>query len=105
LDEEGSPVRDLMWLFQGVDVNPAVAPTIEQIAVWIVVDDLGWEPLSAHAQASSVHAANAVALAAAYVNGAGIDIRQRRIWAERERFVPAITDDGLERVFAELEGN
>ena len=105
VDGEGSQVRDLMWLFQGVDVNPAVAPTVEQIAVWIVTDDLGWDPLSAHARASSVHAANAVALAAAYVNGAGIDIRQKRIWAERERFVPALTDDGLKRIFAELEGN
>jgi predicted methyltransferase len=104
-DERGAAVRDLMWVFQGIDLYPAIAPTVEQIAVWIVVEDLGWEPLSAHARVSSVHAANAVALAAAYVNGSGIDIRQKRIWAERERFVADLTDEGLRRIFAELGGN
>jgi hypothetical protein len=95
--------RDVMWLFQNADVYPAVAPTVEQIALWIVSEDLGWEALSAHARATSVHAANAVAFAATYVNTAGVDIKTRRIWADREQFVSAITDDGLERVFAELE--
>jgi predicted methyltransferase len=103
--DESSEAHDLMWLFQGVDLYPAIAPTVEQIAVWIVADDLGWEGLSAHAQASSVHAANAVALASAYVNRAGIDIKQKRVWSERERFVPAITDEGLKRIFEELEAN
>jgi len=101
--DEWAEARDLMWLFQNADVYPAVAPTVEQIAVWIVAEDLGWEALSSHARASSVHAANAVAFAATYVNTAGVDITTRRIWTERDQFVAAITDEGLKRVFAELE--
>ncbi len=97
-------VADLMWLFQGVDIYPAVAPTVEQIGLWIVTDDAGWEDLAAHARAGSVHQANAVALAAAYVNASGIDLRGRRIWSERASFADQITDQGLQRVFAELEG-
>jgi hypothetical protein len=103
--EEHAEVRDLMWLFQGADINPTVAPTVEQIAVWIATEDEGWEALSAHARSTSVHAANAVALATAYANGAGIDVRRKRIWQEREQFVPAITDEGLRRAFQQLEGN
>jgi hypothetical protein len=105
-DPEGAAaVRDLMWLFQNADVYPAVAPTVEQIGVWITTEDTGWDALSAHARGTSVHAANAVALAVAYTNGAGIDVRQKQIWQEREQFVPAITDEGLKRAFEQLEGN
>ena len=103
--EAGADVRDLMWLFQNADVYPAVAPTVEQIALWITTQDAGWEALSAHARATSVHAANAVALATAYTNGAGIDVRQKQIWQERDQFVPSITDEGLRRAFEQLEGN
>lgn len=103
--EGGGAVRDLMWLFQNADVYPAVAPTVEQIGVWITTEDAGWDALSAHARSTSVHAANAVALAVAYTNGAGIDVRQKQIWREREQFVPAITDEGLRRAFEALEGN
>jgi predicted methyltransferase len=103
--DERAELRDLAWLFQGLDLFPAIAPTVEQIAIWITVEDRGWEELSAHASANSIHSANAVALAAAHVNAIGIDIRQKRIWAERSNFVPSISDDGLKRIFAELEGN
>jgi len=98
-------LRDLTWLFQGLDIFPAIAPTIEELSIWIVAEDLGWEDLSAHATANSVHAANAVALASAHVNAIGVDIRQKRIWAERSNFVPNITDQGLQRIFADLERN
>jgi len=98
-------LRDLMWLFHGLDIFPAIAPTVEQLAIWIVTEDVGWQELSAHATANSIHAANAVALAAAHVNAIGIDIREKRIWAERSNFVPSITDQGLQRIFADLEGN
>jgi predicted methyltransferase len=103
--DAGPEVADLMWLLQGSDVYPAVAPTIEQIALWIVTEDLGWEALSAHAQAMSVHAANAVALASAYVSGSGVDIKTKRIWRERESFVPQISDQGLRSIFETLEAN
>lgn len=98
-------VADLMWLLQGSDVNPAVAPTVEQIAVYIVTADAGWAALSAHARSTSVHAANAVALASAYVNRAGIDIKSKRIWSERASFASDISDAGLRRIFQELEAN
>ncbi|MGE0158992.1 MAG: class I SAM-dependent methyltransferase [Gemmatimonadales bacterium] len=103
--DDHAELRDLTWLFQGLDVFPAIAPTVEQIAIWIIAEDLGWTELSAHARANSIHNANAVALAAAHVNAIGVDIRQKRIWAERSSFVPAITDEGLKRIFADLERN
>ncbi|MSR19539.1 MAG: class I SAM-dependent methyltransferase [Gemmatimonadetes bacterium] len=103
--DERAELRDLAWLFQGLDIFPAIAPTVEQIAIWIAVEDRGWAELSAHASANSIHSANAVGLAAAHVNAIGIDIKQKRIWAERSSFVPALTDEGLKRLFADLEGN
>lgn len=101
--DERPELRDLTWLFQGLDIFPAVAPTVEQIAIWILSEDLGWTELSQHATSNSIHAANAVALASAHVNAIGVDIRQKRIWAERSSFVPNISDEGLKRLFADLE--
>ena len=101
--DENAQLRDLTWLFQNLDIFAAIAPTVEQIAIWILAEDLGWAELSAHAAANNIHNANAVALAAAHVNAIGVDIRQKRIWAERSNFVPAITDEGLKNIFANLE--
>jgi predicted methyltransferase len=98
-------VEGLMWLLQSTDVFPAVAQTVEQVALWIVTEDIGWDGLSGYARATSVHAANSVALASAYVNGSGVDIRTKRIWTERERFVRDISDQGLQQIFRQLEGN
>ena len=39
----------------------------------------------------------AVGLAAAYTSIAGIDIAMKQIWADREKFVPALTDESLKR--------
>jgi SAM-dependent methyltransferase len=103
--DERPELRDLTWLFQGLDIFPAIAPTVEQLAIWILAEDLGWRELSQHATSNSIHAANAVALASAHVNAIGVDIRQKRIWAERSSFVPNISDEGLKRIFADLEGN
>jgi predicted methyltransferase len=103
--DERPELRDLAWLFQGLDIFPAIAPTVEQLAIWIVAEDLGWQELSAYATANSIHAANSVALASAHVNAIGVDVRQKRIWAERSSFVPSISDEGLRRIFAELEAN
>jgi len=101
--DDRADLRDLAWLFQGLDIFPAIAPTVEQIAIWIIAEDLGWAELSAHAAANNIHNANAVALGAAHVNAIGVDIRQKRIWAERSSFVSSITDEGLKRIFADLE--
>jgi hypothetical protein len=103
--DDRADLRDLAWMFQGLDIFAAIAPTVEQIALWIATEDLGWADLSAHAAANSIHNANAVALAVAHVHAIGIDIEQKRIWAERSSFVPSITDEGLKRIFAELEAN
>jgi SAM-dependent methyltransferase len=103
--DDRAQLRDLVWLFQGLGIFPAIAPTVEQLAIWIVSEDLGWDELSAHARANSVHQPNAVALAAAHVNAIGVDIRQKRIWADRASFVSSITDQNLQRVFAQLESN
>jgi hypothetical protein len=103
--DDRADLRDLVWLFQGLGIFPAIAPTVEQLAIWIVAEDLGWAELSAHARANSVHQPNAVALAAAHVNAIGVDIRQKRIWAERSSFVSSITDQSLQQLFAQLEAN
>ncbi|HET9949339.1 MAG TPA: methyltransferase domain-containing protein [Longimicrobiales bacterium] len=97
-------LRDLVWMFQAIDLHPAIAPTVEQLAVWIVSEDLGWDELAAYAREQSIHAANAVALAAAHVNAAGTDVRLTRIWSERDRFLPLVTDDELTRILEQLEG-
>jgi hypothetical protein len=103
--DERVQLRDLTWMFQGLDIFPAIAPTVEQIAIWIATEDRGWDDLSAHAAANSIHNANAVGLAAAHVNAIGIDIKQKRIWAERSSFVPSLTDEGLKQLYAQLEAN
>jgi len=100
---EHGDVQDALWLFQNADVSPVVAATVEQLAVWIVTEDVGWESLRAHARTTGIHPANATAFAAAYVNAAGIDIKTKRVWAEREQFLPSVTDEGLRSAFAELE--
>ena len=43
-----------------------------------------------------------VGLAAAYTNNSGIDITQKIFWGDRDRFLPALTDPGLQRFLESL---
>jgi hypothetical protein len=100
-DDEQIPLRNVMWQFQGMSLHPMIGSVIEQLALWIVSENAGYDDLAEHASASRVPipVEQAVALAAAYTDSAGIDITQKQIWADRDKFVPALTDEDLKKVF------
>jgi SAM-dependent methyltransferase len=87
--------RNVMWVFQGLDFPPQIAPLLEQHALWIAAADAGYEDLAPHLVGAPLPAANGIALALAYVETAGIDVAETRIWRERDRYLPAITDPSL----------
>jgi hypothetical protein len=91
--------RNVMWVFQGLDFPPQIAPVLEQVTLWIASSDAGYEDLSAALQSAPLPAANALALALAYLETAGMDVMATRLWAERDRFVPALTDPSLSGLF------
>ncbi len=91
--------RNVMWLFQGMGMHPVLAPVVEPFALWMASEDAGYDDLAELAADAPIPAEEAIALAAAYMEQALIDITQKRIWADREKFVPALTDPGLKRVF------
>jgi hypothetical protein len=88
-----------MWLFQGMNLHPMIGPVIEQLALWIVSENAGYDDLVEHASGVPIPVEQAIALAAAYTDSAGIDITQKQIWADRDKFVPALTDEVLKKVF------
>ncbi len=96
-------MRNVMWVFQGLNLHPMVEPLVQQLALWIASEDAGYDVLAEHASGAPVPAEEAVALAVAYVNSTGIDVTQRRIWIDRERFIPAVTDQGLKRFLEILD--
>jgi hypothetical protein len=65
------------------------APVIQQLALWISSENVGYDDLVEHASGAPIPAEEAVALAVAPMDSSGIDVTQKRIWADRERFVPA----------------
>ena len=97
--DENIAMRNIMWLFQGVNLHPMVAPVVQQLALWIASENAGYDHLAEHASSAPIRAEEVVALAVAYMDSSGIDVTQKRIWADRERFVPALTDQGLKRFF------
>ena len=96
---EDIAMRDVMWLYQGMNLSPVVAPVVQQLSLWIASEDAGYDELAEHASSAPIPVGEAVALAAAYTDLAGTDITLKRIWAERERFVPTLTDASLKRFF------
>jgi len=97
--DENIAMRNIMWLFQGVNLHPMVAPVVQQLALWIASENAGYDHLAEHAASAPIRAEEVVALAVAYMDSSGIDVTQKRIWADRERFVPALTDQGLKSFF------
>jgi hypothetical protein len=91
--------RNVTWLFQGTGLHPQIAPTVEQLALWIASENAGYDDLAEYASAAPIPTERTVALAAAYTASAGIDITLKQIWADREKFVPALTDENLRRFF------
>ncbi|MDH3422006.1 MAG: class I SAM-dependent methyltransferase [Gemmatimonadota bacterium] len=91
--------RNVLWVFQGLDFPPQIAPLLEQIALWIASVDAGYDDLAPHLRGAPLPPANGIALALAYVENAGIDVLDTRIWSERERYLPAISDPSLRALF------
>ena len=98
--EEHWAERNVMWLFQGLDVHPVILPILEQLGVWIVAEDAGYDDLMEHASTVPVPVADVMGLAVAYVAQAGIDVTRTRAWADRDRYLSALADEGL-RTFLE----
>ena len=95
--------RNVMWVFQGLDFPPQIAPVLEQIALWIAAADAGYDDLDAFLRGAPLPSANALALALAYFESAGMDVTSTRIWRERERYLAAISDPSLRRLFDNWE--
>lgn len=91
--------RNVMWVFQGLDLPPQIAPVLEQVTLWIATADAGYDVLESHLEGAPLPPANAVALGLAYLETAGMDVMTTRLWSERERFVPALTDASLAALF------
>ena len=68
---------------------------IEQAAVWIADADPRYDDIAPALQDPRMPAQYAVAFALVYCDLAGIDVRSRRIWADRERVFGPLRDQGL----------
>lgn len=44
--DENVAMRNVMWLFQGVNLHPLVEPVVQQIALWIASEDAGYDTLA-----------------------------------------------------------
>ncbi len=97
--DERIGMRNVMWLYQGMNLQPLLEPVIQQLSLWIASDNPGYDDLAELASSSPFPVEEVVALAVAYTDSSGTDVTQKRIWADRERFVPAVTDPGLRRFF------
>jgi hypothetical protein len=84
---------------------------VRQAAVWIVTDDadyddLGtlvstpaWQVYGGTREINEYEAARALQIC----DGAGIDIKHKAIWADRERILQGLTDESLKRWLRERE--
>ena len=68
---------------------------IEQAAVWIADADPRYDDIAPALRDARMPAQYAVAFALVYCDLAGIDVRSRRIWADRERVFGPLRDQGL----------
>ena len=68
---------------------------IEQAAVWIAEADPRYDDIAPALRDERMPVQYAVAFALVYCDLAGIDVRSRRIWADRERVFGPLRDQGL----------
>lgn len=90
--------RNVMWVYQGLDFPAQIAPVLEQATLWIAASDIGYDELVANLQLPSLPMQNAVVLALAYLESAGMDPTATRVWAERDRYLASVTDPSLRRL-------
>ncbi len=69
--------------------------SIEQAAVWIADADSRYDDIAPALRDERMPAQYAVAFALVYCDLAGIDVRSRRIWADRGRVFGPLRDQGL----------
>lgn len=92
-----------MWVFQGLDFPPDIAPILEHVTLWVASADAGYDDVSAFLRGAPLPAANGIALALAYLETAGMDVTATRLWRERDRYLPAVTDANLRALFDDWE--
>jgi len=91
--------RNVMWVYQGLDFPANIAPVLEQASLWIASADVGYDDLVAYLQGAPLPTQNAIVLALAYFESAGMDPAATRIFAERDRYMASITDPSLRGLF------
>ena len=82
-----------------MNLHPMIESLVQQLSLLIASENPGYDDLARNAAGVTIPLEEVVALAAAYTSMSGTDITQKRIWAERERFVPSLTDAGLRSFF------
>jgi len=94
----------VMWVFQGLDFPPQIAPVLEQLTLWVASSDIGYDGVIEQMEgAAPLPLPNAIALALAYLEAAGMDPTATRLWSERDRYLPAISDPSLRGLFEEWD--
>ncbi len=96
-------LAQLMHMIQVGTYTVADSPTLylprthklEQAAVWIADQDLGYAQLAPYAEEQRLAAPYAVAFALVFCDRAGIDVTTRRVWRDRDQVFSAIRDQGL----------
>ena len=68
---------------------------MEQAAVWLADDDISYGTLARRLDDSPLPRQYAVAFALVFCDLAGVDVRRRQIWADREQVFAGLRDQGL----------
>ena len=76
---------------------------IQRLSLLIASGDPGFDDLVQQASGAPIPVGEAVALAADNAYNSGTDITLKRIWTERNRFIPSLTDAGLRGFFEALD--
>ena len=74
---------------------PPLTHRVEQAAVWIADGDVTYQEMESDVGDAQIPAPYAVAFALVFVDRAGIDVRNRRIWMDSERLFGSLRDQQL----------
>jgi predicted methyltransferase len=96
-------LRNVMWMYQGLNLHPLIESLVQQISMLIASENPSYDELVELGAGAPLPIEEVVGLAAAYTNNSGIDVTQKRFWGDRDRFVPALTDPGLQRFLESLD--
>ena len=101
--ETDARVADLMYQIQIGTYTVADSPTlypprthaVEQAAVWIVTDDPSYRDIASELEDPRMPSQYAVAFALVFLDEAGIEVTDRRVWTDREDVFGVLRDQGL----------